>query len=434
MKQDPGPQSISADPGARPALRAESLLERYREIRSMSDALASSLSDEDCNLQSMPDASPVKWNLAHTSWFFETFVLRAYEDQYEPFDPSFAYLFNSYYAALGDRHARDRRGIISRPGMDRVRAYRFWVDERVAGLLRRIDLPVFEQTIELGLQHEQQHQELLLTDIKHAFACNPLRPTYQAIEHDPAAEPPELGWLPLSPAVYEIGHNGAGFAYDNESPRHRVYAGDCELSDRLVTNGEYLRFMQDGGYERQELWLDDGWSFVQRDGLAAPLYWRRPGDRWVEFTMSGEREVDPAEPVCHISFFEADAYARWAHARLPTEAEWEAAFGLVPVRGHFASAGILHPMAASADPDGGPMQVFGDCWEWTGSPYRPYPGYRPPAGAIGEYNGKFMNGKYVLKGGSCFTPEGHVRPTYRNFFTPESRWQAAGIRLARDPA
>jgi len=412
------------------------LSDRYRQVRGLTTKLADPLSDEDCGVQSMPDASPVKWNLAHTSWFFETFVLSAFDEDYEPFDEHFSYLFNSYYVAVGERQARDRRGVMSRPGMDRVRAYRRWTDDRLLRLLERVagtaGAREIESLVTLGLHHEQQHQELMLTDIKHALACSPLKPAYQEIAHDPAAEPSELGWIGIDAGIYEIGHKGAGFAYDNEGPRHRVFVEACSIADRLVSNGEYLRFMQAGGYERPELWLDDGWSAVQREGWSAPLYWRRAGDRFVEFTLTGERDVDPAEPVCHLSLFEADAYARWAGARLPTEQEWEAAFGAFPVRGHFADDGILHPMSSATELDGEASQVFGDCWEWTRSAYLPYPGYRAVPGALGEYNGKFMNGRYVLRGGSCLSPEGHIRPTYRNFFAPEARWQMTGVRLARD--
>jgi ergothioneine biosynthesis protein EgtB len=406
------------------------LLATFRAVRARTEALAAPLSSEDQQVQSMPDASPTKWHLAHSTWFFETFVLRGVEPAHEPFHAAFDYLFNSYYEAVGPRHERARRGLLSRPPLADVMAYRHDVDARVGRLVEQGSLPdAALAALELGLHHEQQHQELILTDAKHALGANPLLPAYLPLRHERAA-PSRLEWLPAKEEITEIGHDGRGFAFDNEGPRHRVVVTACELASRLVTCAEYLEFMSDGGYERPGPWLSDGWDEIRAERRQAPLYWASRDGAWHVFTLAGERPLDPHEPACHLSFFEADAYARWAGARLPTEQEWERAARDLPVAGNFAEDGRLHP--SSPGGSGRLTQVFGDCWEWTSSAYRPYPGYRPTSGALGEYNGKFMSGQMVLRGGSCLTPRGHVRATYRNFFPPGARWQCTGLRLARD--
>jgi ergothioneine biosynthesis protein EgtB len=411
--------------------RRHALLQRYREIRAATLALCEGLSAEDCALQSMPDASPTKWHLAHTSWFFETFVLEPQIERFEPFDPHFRVLYNSYYVQVGDRHPRPERGLISRPDLARVRAYRAHVDaaiERWAADARP-DAGVLD-LFELGLHHEQQHQELILTDLKHLLSRNPMHPVYRAHAPAQASRSAALGWVAFAPGMREIGHRGAGFCFDNELPRHRVYLDGFELATRLVTNAEYLAFIQDGGYRRPELWLSDGWDALSAQRWEAPLYWHREGARWHVFTLHGPIEIDPAEPVAHLSYYEADAYARWAGARLPSEAEWEVAADALAPEGNFVESGHLHPMAAAPDAPG-LQQLYGDLWEWTASAYLGYPGYRPAAGAVGEYNGKFMVNQFVLRGGSCATPLSHIRASYRNFFPPAARWQFSGIRLAR---
>jgi ergothioneine biosynthesis protein EgtB len=380
-------------------------------------------------LQSMPDASPAKWHLGHTTWFFETFVLAAAEPGTRPFDPAYGYLFNSYYDAVGPRQPRPERGLLSRPPLDDVLRYRRAVDERMGALLARGAGDALLDVVELGVAHEEQHQELLLTDVKHAFFSQPLRPAYGPPPRAAAAAPP-LAFLPQEGGVREIGARPEGFAFDNERPRHRALLEPHALASRPVTCGEWLAFMEAGGYDRPEHWLSDGWAAVARHGWRAPLYWVREGARWWQFTLGGMRPVDEAEPVAHVSYFEADAYARWAGARLPTEEEWEAAAGDAPPPSNDAGAGRLHPEAARAGP--GFRQLLGDVWEWTRSAYAPYPGFRPEGGALGEYNGKFMVSQLVLRGGSCATPPGHVRPSYRNFFYPDARWQLSGVRLARD--
>ena len=430
------------------ALRADAL-DRYRRTRGASDHLARPLSPEDMTVQSMPDASPAKWHLAHTTWFFETFLLERFDERFEPIEPAFRVLFNSYYNAVGAQYPRSSRGVISRPGADAVRRYRAETDRRVAALLENLPerhVAAAAEIVELGIQHEQQHQELLVTDIKHALSMNPLAPAYRDAGHDSARAADELSWLAFDPGVSELGvdQSAERFAYDNESPRHRVFLEPFEIAARLLTNAEFAAFIADGGYERSELWLDEGWTWVRSEDVSHPLYWRRPdaegppGDAasWREFTLAGERPLDPNEPVCHLSMFEADAAARWLGARLPTEAEWEhAARSAHPdrVAGYFLEDERLHPNAAPCETEPTFAQCFGDCWEWTGSQYRPYPGYTPPAGALGEYNGKFMSNQFVLRGGSCATPRDHVRTTYRNFFPPTARWQFAGVRLARSP-
>jgi len=409
-----------------PALR-----ERFRAVRALTTDIAAPLSDADATIQPMPDASPAKWHLAHTCWFFETFVLRDFVPGYRPHDPAWHYLFNSYYDGEGERIARDRRGMLSRPSLDAVREYRAAVDAAVAAALPGLPASALE-LIELGLNHEQQHQELLLMDLTNAMHASPLRPAVwpSAVEqHD---EPGELAWCEQPGGIVEIGHAGGGFAFDCEGPRHRNFLRPYALADRPVTNGEWLRFMAAGGYAEPGHWLSDGWAWVRAQGVAAPLYWEQKDGSWVRFGLDGLQPIDPAAPVCHVSFYEADAFARWAGARLPTEAEWEAAAAQGdPDGGHqLDKAG---PAAPVPTPRGeGLRDLFGNVWEWTASAYLPHPGFAPAAGAVGEYNGKFMSGQMVLKGGCCATPRGHVRASYRNFFYPQQRWMFAGLRLARD--
>ena len=411
---------------------AQDLATRYQNVRDFTTALCRDLELEDMVVQSMADVSPTKWHLAHTSWFFETFLLTPHARGYRAFDPAYAFLFNSYYTQVGERHCRDQRGYISRPTVSEVRRYRDYIDQHMHDLLRDpvAESPAVRALIELGLQHEQQHQELLLTDIKHVFSVNPLRPAYRAQEHPPAPAAQPAHWVRFTEGVHWIGWNGDGFAFDNETPRHRVFLNAFELSSRLVTNGEYRAFMADGGYQRAELWLSLGWEAVQKNQWTEPFYWERHDGDYRIFTLSGMRAVDPNEPVTHLSFFEADAYARWAGARLPGEAEWEVAAQGAPQQGNFVESGALHPQPAMSA--NGLQQLFGDVWEWTRSPYTGYPGFQPAAGAVGEYNGKFMCNQFVLRGGSCVTSHTHIRPTYRNFFPPDATWQFTGLRLARD--
>lgn len=417
------------------------LLSAYMAVRGRTHALVAPLSAEDCCVQSMPDASPAKWHLAHTTWFFETFVLSAYEPGFAPFHPAFRVLFNSYYQGVGQQHPRPQRGLLTRPALPEVLAYRADVDARVTRLLQSPAAEVagaaLRALVELGLQHEQQHQELLVTDIKHLLSCNPLWPAYGALgDERPDAIAGLPAWVRQDGGLVEIGHAGQGFAFDNESPRHKVYLAPYELASRPVSNGEYAAFVAAGGYREPAHWLAEGWDWRAGLGLEHPLYWRQQGGRWSEFTLGGARTLHADQPVVHLSYYEADAYARWAGARLPTEAEWEAAAAATAPQGHFADSGALHPRAAEAPGrggvDAGLLQLYGDVWEWTQSSYAPYPGFRPAPGAVGEYNGKFMVNQYVLRGGSCATPAGHVRATYRNFFPAAARWQFSGMRLARD--
>jgi ergothioneine biosynthesis protein EgtB len=404
--------------------------EEYRRIRETSVALSAPLSAEDCAIQSMPDASPVKWHLAHTTWFFETFVLQPHVPGYRAFDPQYGYLFNSYYNAIGERHPRPERGMLSRPALDEVLAYRRHVD---SALLGTKGLPA--DLIELGLHHEQQHQELILTDVKHLLSRNPLKPVYRKQWPLTTIHARTRRWVGFAGGLHEIGYrddvSGPGFAFDNETPRHRVWLEDFQIASHPVTHGDFIEFIDDGGYRRPELWLSAGWDLVRARDWEAPEYWTRRDGHWHTFTLHGEVPVDPNTPVCHVSFFEAEAFARWADARLPTEAEWEVASRSAPRDGNFLESGALHPLALREEPDGALAQAFGDVWEWTRSDYGPYPGFRPAAGAVGEYNGKFMCGQYVLRGGSCATPASHIRPSYRNFFPPEARWQFSGLRLAK---
>lgn len=410
----------------------------FEHVRQRSVHLAEPLSPEDCCAQSMPDASPVKWHLAHTTWFFETFILEPREAGFQPFHPAFRVLFNSYYNGVGDKHPRPHRGLLTRPALDEVLAYRADVDARIGRLLAAHPADrELAALVELGMQHEQQHQELLLTDVKHLLAQNPLFPAYLASplpDSSPAgflAEPP--AWVEFEGGLAEIGHRGGGFAFDNELPRHRQYLAPFALASALVTNGDYLQFIEAGGYRDPSLWLSEGWDMVKNSGaatgeLAHPLYWQRRDDgAWREFTLHGLQPLDPARPVTHVSLYEADAYARWRGARLPTEAEWEFAARDVAVA---CGDPTVHPEPRAAG-SAGLAQMFGECWQWTSSSYAPYPGFATAEGAIGEYNGKFMINQYVLRGSSCATPHGHARASYRNFFPAGARWQFTGIRLAR---
>lgn len=404
------------------------MAERYRAVRRQSEVLAAPLTPEDMAVQTMPNVSPTKWHLAHVSWFFETFLLGRQPD-YRVFDERFHYLFNSYYQTAGTMHPRPQRGLLSRPDVQRILEYRAHVDEHMEEAIHRYgEDPEFAGLVVLGLHHEQQHQELMLTDIKHVFSCNPLEPAYQNGPREQNPQAPPLRFHSGPEGIREIGFSGSGFGFDNETPRHTVLLHPHAIANRLVTCGEFRDFIRDGGYRRPELWLSDGWSTVQAESWNRPSYWGE--DLESIFSLDGRRELDPNEPVTHVSFYEADAFASWAGYRLPSEAEWEVAAAEQTPRGNFADSGHLHPFGVS---DGGPLsQIFGDCWEWTRSAYAPYPGYQPPAGTIGEYNGKFMCNQMVLRGGSCVTPPGHIRATYRNFFYPPDRWQFTGIRLARD--
>jgi ergothioneine biosynthesis protein EgtB len=373
----------------------------------------------------MPDASPVKWHLAHTTWFFETFILEK-RPRYRAFDPAYRVLFNSYYNAVGEKHPRPERGMLSRPTLEEVLAYRRHVD---AAMAVEREGPL----VELGIQHEQQHQELILTDLKHLLSRNPLMPAYHKKWPLTEIHPARAEWVRFAPGLCEIGHDDERFCFDNETPRHRVWLEPFEIASHPVTHGDFLNFIADGGYRRPELWLAAGWDAVQSRGWRAPQYWSYHDGAWHTFTLHGESPVDPHTPVCHVSFYEADAYARWAGARLPGETEWEIAAASASLAGNFVESGALHPMPAHQPPRKGVLtQAFGDVWEWTRSEYGPYAGFKPAAGAVGEYNGKFMSGQYVLRGGSCATPQNHMRLTYRNFFPPDARWQFSGLRLARD--
>jgi ergothioneine biosynthesis protein EgtB len=410
---------------------SQALVDRYVAVRGLTEQLAAPLSAEDQTVQSMPDASPTKWHRAHTSWFFETFVLSARLTDYQPFHPAFGYLFNSYYEAVGVRHPRPHRGLLSRPGIDEIAAYRRHVDTAMTEVLRTALTAEVGALVELGLSHEQQHQELLIMDVKHLLSVNPLRPSYRPLaKRQPSVTSPPA-WVDHAGGLVEIGHSGSGFSFDNETPRHLAYVAPFSLASITVSCGDWLAFMDDGGYRRPELWLSEGWATVQAERWEAPLYWFQGDGTWGVFTLGGPRAVDPTEPACHVSYFEADAYARWCGARLPTEVEWEA---MAPRQADnpagFLELDVLHPRPAP--PGTGLRAMFGDVWEWTSSAYLPYPGFQPAAGVVGEYNGKFMVNQHVLRGGCCATPAGHVRPTYRNFFPPVARWPFAGVRLARD--
>ncbi|MDE2070630.1 MAG: ergothioneine biosynthesis protein EgtB [Gammaproteobacteria bacterium] len=414
------PQTASA---AVPA--ATPLLDRYRTVRALTMDLCRTLAPEDMVVQSMPDASPAKWHLAHTTWFFESFILVPRAPGYRPFHPQYAYLFNSYYYGAGRMYPRPQRGLLSRPTVADIVGYRKYVDEHMQRLLdQHKGEPQLEFLVTLGLNHEQQHQELLLTDIKHLFSLNPLKPAWRELPVPPRHTAPALKFVARAEGLSQIGHAGKGFAFDNETPRHRVFLKAHAIANRPVTNGEYMEFIRAGGYTKPDLWLSDGWATVQHEAWARPLYWNE--DLTAEFTLGGERELDAGAPVCHVSYYEADAFTRWAGVRLPTEAEWEAFAAEHTVSGNFLDSGRFHP-AASGTP-----HIYGDVWQWTASAYAPYPGFKPLAGTLGEYNGKFMANQLVLRGGSCATPAGHVRASYRNFFYPHQRWQFTGLRLARD--
>jgi len=419
------------DPNILPTLQ-----NRYATIRGASEALSAPLSAEDAALQSMPDASPTKWHLAHSSWFFETFVLGPSVPGYRVFRPAYHHLFNSYYQSVGTPCPRPHRGLLSRPSLDEVVAYRRHVDACMQDLLAMSKVAERGEllgVVELGLQHEQQHQELILTDLKHLFFQNPLRPSYRpaAAAGTSSTATPDRSWCEYPGGMVRIGHAGPDFSFDNERPRHRRFLEPFALASSLVTNRDWLAFMADGGYERPELWLSDGFEAARAGGWRAPLYWERDERSWQVFTLAGMQSLSPDDPVCHVSAYEADAFARWAHARLPGEDEWEILAARTSVEGNFVESGRLHPASACGAGDL-PKQLFGDLWEWTRSPYVPYPGYRPPDGALGEYNGKFMANQWVLRGGSCATPQAHLRASYRNFFPPSARWQFSGVRLARD--
>jgi ergothioneine biosynthesis protein EgtB len=410
-------------------LPPQDIKDRYAAVRRRSLALAEPLTDEDCGAQSMPDASPIKWHLAHTTWFFETFILERMEDGFAPFHPAFRVLFNSYYNGIGEKHPRAQRGLLTRPAMSQVRAYRANVDARIARLIaNQVDAEQRAQLamlITLGLEHEQQHQELMLTDVKHLLAQSALLPEYMDLPLARAAAAPALAWLPFEGGLTDIGHHGGGFCFDNELPRHKQYVAPFELASRLVTNGEYLEFIAAGGYFNAALWLAEGWDWVRSQNLNCPIYWQQDDKgQWLEFTLHGAQPLDLNRPATHLSLFEADAYAHWAGARLPTEAEWEFAAAQAEVE-----TGSLHP-AGAGDGDG-LLQMFGHCWQWTSSSYAAYPGFQSAPGALGEYNGKFMMNQYVLRGSSCATPAGHARASYRNFFPAGARWQFTGVRLAR---
>ena len=421
---------------------ASKLAQRFQQVRAQTERLIEPLSAEDCQLQSMPDASPAKWHLAHITWFFETFVLERYEADFKPFDAGFRVLFNSYYNGVGDQYPRPRRGLISRPSLQEVLAYRRQVNARVLDVIARIgDVERMElaQLISLGLQHEQQHQELLLSDIQHALSFNPQRPVYAKRWPLTSTAPQPLRWHRYDGGLvqhgFDSGLDGA-FAFDNETPRHPVYIAPFELGSRLVTNGEMMEFMADKGYERPELWLSMGWDWVRAGQHGMPLYWQSDAGHYRHFTLQGLQVVDPNTPVCHVSYFEADALARWAGARLPTEFEWELAARMLSATsaklGNFVGTSAYHPLPQQHAGMDAPAQMLGDVWEWTQSNYNPYPGYQPWEGLAGEYNSKFMCNQFVLRGGSCASPQSHIRASYRNFFPPDAQWQFSGLRLARD--
>jgi ergothioneine biosynthesis protein EgtB len=414
----------------------KNLIEGYRQVRAFSRKLCEPLATEDFVVQSMPDVSPTRWHLAHMTWFFETFVLRDAVPGYKEHNPHYSFLFNSYYNTVGSPFPRALRGLLTRPTVEEVFDYRSNVDRHLLELLERgqpEQLGKILPVVQLGLHHEQQHQELILTDIKHVFAMNPLRPVYREQEEIMPAGSASLEWIPFKGGIHSIGSGDGGFIFDNEAPRHEVCLNDFVLASRPVSNADYLAFMEDGGYERHAFWLADGWATVQQESWKAPLYWEKRGGDWWTMTLSGMRKVALHDPVCHVSYYEADAFASWAGARLPTEAEWEVASQSVPVEGSFVESGRLHPAAAKPEEEKkGLLQMFGTVWEWTRSPYAPYPGYRASSGALGEYNGKFMCSQQVLRGGSVATSGSHVRHTYRNFFYPYQRWQFMGVRLAKD--
>ncbi|MGA8171912.1 MAG: ergothioneine biosynthesis protein EgtB [Methylocystis sp.] len=428
-------EALAAHPSLGRFEPAGELRARFLETRQLSLKLAENLSAEDMTVQGIDDASPTKWHLAHTTWFFETFLLNRHLEGYRLFDDAFNYCFNSYYEQLGARQPRPKRGLLTRPSVERIMDYRQYVDRAMEIMLVRGAALTQEPRllIEIGVNHEQQHQELMLMDILALFSASPLRPAYRMRRgHAEDSEPEPMHWVEFSGGIHRIGHDGIGFAWDNELPRHDALIHPFRLADRLVTNAEWLRFIEDGGYRTPTLWLSDGWVTLNRDGWAAPLYWERHDGEWFSMSLEGLRPLERAAPVVHVSYYEADAFARWAGGRLPTEFEWERAAEGASSKGNELASGALRPRPASREARDGPRQMFGDVWEWTSSAYAPYPGYRAPAGALGEYNAKFMANQQVLRGGSCVTPEGHVRATYRNFFYPHQRWQFAGLRLASE--
>ncbi len=411
----------------------EHILNQYKKVRTFTHHLVEPLEVEDLVIQPMDNASPAKWHLAHTSWFFETFVLEKYQPKFESLHPQYAYFFNSYYLQTGVPFTRAKRGLLSRPTVKEVFEYRSYVDQEVERFIVNCSDESWNdaaEVMEIGLNHEQQHQELILTDVKYLLAQNPLLPVYKERETVQGKNIENLNWISFEEGIVEIGNKGNEFTYDNEHPFHRTFVQDFELADRLITNKEYLEFMEDGGYERSELWLDEGWSKVNSEEWKAPLYWFKREHEWYNFTLSGARKVHMHEPVTHVSYFEADAFARWKGVRLPTEQEWEHACSSLTIEGNFVDDDLLHPNPTS-EKNQKLQQMFGDAWEWTSSSYAPYPGYKPLPGALGEYNGKFMANQYVLRGGSCATSKSHIRKTYRNFFHTDARWQFTGIRLAR---
>lgn len=440
------PEEALVSPRLRATDTGVPMLERYRRVRNQTVDFCDPLAPEDMVVQTKENVSPTKWHLAHTTWFWETFLLREHAPGYEPIDDTYAYLFNSYYIQAGERHCRDQRGYISRPTVAGVMDFRRHVDaamhrlwENASSRKRRQLAPL----IEIGMHHEQQHQELMVTDLKHVLGVNPLRPAYRSGLAAPAGgEAAPLEWVAFDEGLREIGYDGNGFCYDNEEPRHRTFVEAFQLASRPVTNGEFIQFIEDGGYREPSLWLSPGWATVQEKEWTEPFYWEKKGggrsNSYVYYTLGGERPVDPDAPVCHLSYYEAEAFARWAGARLPSEAEWEVAARSHPVKGNFVGKEHFHPVPSTNEDAGGPAaenglrQLFGDVWEWTRSAYGPYPGYEPLPGAIGEYNGKFMAGQFVLRGGSCATSRDHMRPTYRNFFWPDECWQFTGLRLAKD--
>ena len=430
MREAMNIEPATAPTEGRPGSERETLIQTYRRVRAYSEAICAPLVTDDYQIQSVVETSPPKWHIAHVTWFFETFVLPRFRPDYRPFREGFEYLFNSYYETVGHMHPRPRRGLLSRPTVERVYAYRAYVDAQMLDLIENLDAGRWADLafcVTLGLNHEQQHQELLFMDIKHNFSVNPLAPAYREDLRTPQGETRPMNWVDRPGGIIEIGHDGHGFAFDNETPRHPVLLREHRLADRFITNGEYLEFMEDGAYDDPKLWLADGWYRKRAEGWSHPLYWRRAEAQWLQFTLGGERALNPHEPVCHLNFYEADAYARWAGKRLPLEEELEVFLAAREVNGNFADSDYLHPAPASER-----GQWFGDLWAWTAGAYGPYPGFKPLQGSMGEYNGKFMANQMVLKGGCCATPPGHVRAGYRNFFYPHDRWQFSGLRLAED--
>ncbi len=431
------PDSVDIIEPSFPTINRENLIERFKSVRNFSHTLCKPLVTEDYVIQSMPDVSPTKWHLAHTSWFFEAFILSKVRENYKSLHPQYNFLFNSYYVQVGKRHTRAYRGLLSRPTVEQVYDYREYVNKNMIDFLENSDEKIFNEfsfVVEVGLNHEQQHQELLLTDIKHVFSVNPLNPVY--IEKNNSIlnnDVPPMEWINFDEGVYEIGFDDKSFCYDNETPKHKEFVQSFKLGTRLITNKEYIEFINDGAYKNAPLWLSDGWATVEKENWQAPFYWEKKDGEWWNFTLTGYKKVNPDEPVCHVSFYEADAFAHWAGVRLPTESEWETASSNIKIEGNFVENQNFHPTALkNNNGEKSLRQMFGDVWEWTRSSYSPYPGYKTLPGALGEYNGKFMSSQLVLRGGSCATSETHIRKTYRNFFPPNARWQFMGIRLAKD--